>query len=361
MRNTLRIVAVAAGLLLAACTPTRSEPEVETVVVEVTRPVEVVQEVMVEVPVEPKVVYVYSARHYGLLEPAFAAFQEETGIEVRFTFGKDTELRERLKAEGPYTPADVLFAVDAGNLWLAAQEGLLQPIESETLHRNIPAHLRDPQNRWFALTMRARTLMYSTERVDPSELSTYEALADPKWKDRLCLRPSTKVYTQSLVASLIAAHGEARAEEIVRGWVANNPTYIDSDTRILETIAAGGCDVAITNTYYLARLLNDNPSFPVAVFWANQEDRGTHVNISGGGVTAHARNVENAIRLLEWLSGPGQSLFADGNFEYPANPAVEPHPLLQAWGEFKIDPILVSDFGRLQADAIRLMDRAGYE
>uniref|UniRef100_A0A7C1JZN3 Fe(3+) ABC transporter substrate-binding protein n=1 Tax=Caldilinea aerophila TaxID=133453 RepID=A0A7C1JZN3_9CHLR len=308
------------------------------------------------------VVYVYSARHYGLIEPAFVQFTEETGIEVRFTFGSDTELLERLKAEGRFTPADVLFTVDAGNLWLASEEGLLRPIESEVLEQNIPDYLQDPENRWFALSLRARTIMYHPERVSPEELSTYEALADPKWKNRLCFRPSTKVYTQSLVASLIKAHGEEKAREIVAGWVANNPTYIDSDTRILETIAAGGCDVAITNHYYLARLLNENPEFPVKPFWANQDDRGVHVNVSGVGVTTHARNAENAIRLLEWLSSPaGQRIFADGNFEYPAVPEVEPHPLLASWGTFKIDTVPVSEFGRLQAAAIKLMDEVGYE
>jgi iron(III) transport system substrate-binding protein len=307
------------------------------------------------------IVYVYSGRHYGLMEPAFAKFTEETGIEVRFTFGRDAEIRERLKAEGRHTPADVVLTVDAGNLWLNAQEGLLQPIESKVLEENIPAHLRDPENLWFALTVRARTIMYHPDRVKPEELSTYEALADPKWKGRLCLRPATHVYTQSLVASLIAAHGEAEAERIVRGWVANNPTYIDSDTRMLETLAAGGCDVAVTNTYYVGRLVNQNPAFPVRVFWANQGDRGTHVNVSGGAVTKYARNKENAVRLLEWLSGPGQSLFSDGNFEYPANPEVTPHQIIVGWGEFKADTINVSEFGRLQAAAIKLLDRAGHD
>jgi iron(III) transport system substrate-binding protein len=352
-----RALLILLGLLLVACGPAAAPaPQIirETVPVEVTRVVEKV--------VEEPVVYVYSARHYGLMEPAFAKFTEETGIEVRFTFGKDAELRERLKAEGEFTPADVLFAVDAGNLWLAAQEGLLQPIQSEVLEKNIPAHLRDPENRWVALSLRVRTIAYHPDRVKPEELSTYEALADPKWKGRLCLRPSTKVYTQSLVASLIAHHGEEKAREIVAGWVANEPTYIDSDTRILETIAAGGCDVAIVNHYYLARLVNKDPNFPVKIFWANQDDRGVHVNVSGAGVTAHARHVENAIRLLEWLSTPaGQRIFADGNFEYPANPEVEPHPLIAAWGTFKADTIQVSEFGRLQAAAIKLMDEVGYE
>lgn len=308
-----------------------------------------------------QVVYVYSGRHYGLMEPAFIQFTQETGIKVRFTFGKEAELHERLLAEGRFTPADLLFTVDAGNLWLAARDGLLQPIESEILTSNIPVHLRDPENQWFALSVRARTIMYSTERVDPDELSTYEDLADPRWQGRLCLRPSTKVYTQSIVASLIAAHGETEAESIVAGWVANEPVYIDSDTRILKALEAGECDVAIANTYYLGRILNENPDFAVKLFWANQDDRGVHVNISGGGVTTHARNVENAIRLLEWLSGPGQNLFADGNFEYPANPDIEPHPLLSSWGSFKEDSVFANEFGRLQADALRLLDRTGHE
>jgi iron(III) transport system substrate-binding protein len=306
------------------------------------------------------VVNVYTARHYGV-EPVFAAFTEETGIEVRFTSGSDPALRERLTAEGRHTPADVYIAVDAGSLWLAAQEGLLQPVESEQLERNVPAALRDPGGYWFGLTKRVRTLFYHPDRVEAAELSTYEALADPKWTGRLIMRPATHVYTQSLVASLIAAHGEARAEEIVRGWVANAPTLIDSDTRILEALAAGEGDVAIANHYYLGRLLNADPAFPVRILWANQDDRGVHVNLSGAGVTAHARNREAAIKFLEWLSGPGgQRLFADGNFEYPANPEVEPHPLIAGFGEFTADPLSVTEYGRLQAAAVALLDRAGY-
>ena len=308
-----------------------------------------------------KVVYVYSARHYGQMEPVFQEFMNETGIEVRFTYGKDAELRERLKAEGEFTPADVYISVDAGNLWLAAQEGLLQPVKSDVLESNIPQNLRDPENRWFGLTMRIRTIVYNTERVSPQELSTYEDLADPKWKNRLCLRPSTKVYTQSLVASLIAAHGEEKAEEIVRGWVENNPKFIDSDTRIIETVAAGGCDVGVVMHYYLARLKDRNPDLPVNIFWANQEDRGVHVNIVGAGVTKYAENREEAIKLIEWLSSEkGQKLFADGNFEYPVNPRVEPHPIVREWGEFKMDPINVAEYGMLQKSAIELMERAGY-
>jgi iron(III) transport system substrate-binding protein len=306
------------------------------------------------------VVNLYTSRHYGV-EPVFAEFTRQTGIQIRFTTGSDAVLRERIRAEGRHTPADIYMAVDAGNLWLAARDGLLQPVNSPTLLRNIPAGLRDPGNQWFGLTQRVRTLMYHPDRVRPAELSTYEALTDPRWRGRLVMRPATHSYTQSLVASMIAAHGEARAEEIVRGWVANQPILIDSDTRILETLAAGRGDVAITNHYYLGRLLQANPNFPVQIFWANQADRGAHVNISGAGVTTHAPNRENAIRLLEWLSGPeGQALFAGTNHEYPANPAVAPHPIIARFGSFNRDPLSMAEYGRLQEAAVRLLDRAGY-
>lgn len=308
------------------------------------------------------VVNVYSSRHYGV-EPVFEEFTQETGIRVRFTSGPDAALRERIQAEGQHTPADVYIAVDAGNLWLAAEGGLLQPVESATLLQNIPEHLRDPGNRWFGLTKRVRTIMYHPDRVNPAELSTYEDLADPRWRGRLVMRPATHSYTQSLVASLIAAHGEARAEEIVRGWVANEPQLIDSDTRILETLAAGTGDVALTNHYYLGRLLEANPAFPIKVFWANQApgERGVHVNISGAGITTYAQNKANALRFLEWLSGPhGQELFSASNHEYPANPDAPVHPIVAAFGAFRVDDLDIGEFGRLQADAIRLLDRVGY-
>jgi iron(III) transport system substrate-binding protein len=308
----------------------------------------------------PGVVNVYTSRHYGV-ERVFTEFARATGIEVRFTSGSDAALRERMRAEGRHTPADVLIGIDAGSLWLAAQEGLLQPVASGVLMRNIPATLRDPENRWVALTRRARTILHHPARVSPAELSSYEALADPRWRGRLVMRPATHVYTQSLVASLIAAHGEARAEEIVRGWVANDLILIDSDTRILESLAAGRGDVAVTNHYYLGRLLNADARFAVRIFWANQGDRGTHVNVSGAGITTHARNRDAAVRLLEWLSGPtGQRLFADSNFEYPANRAVRPHPLIAGFGAFRTDPLSLAEYGRLQATAVRLLDRAGY-
>jgi iron(III) transport system substrate-binding protein len=211
-----------------------------------------------------EVVVVYTARHYGK-EPVFEAFTKQTGIEMQSFDGSPSELFERLRAEGDKTPADVLISVDAGDLWNAAQAGLLAKIDSPELQTNIPAHLRDAENRWFALTVRARTIMYNTHKVKPEELSTYEALGDPKWKNRLCLRPSNHVYNQSLLATMIKRFGEAKVETIVRGWVANNPTLINSDSRILESIAAGECDVGITNSYYLGRLLECYQAHRVSV------------------------------------------------------------------------------------------------
>jgi iron(III) transport system substrate-binding protein len=307
-------------------------------------------------------VVVYSARsHYGQ-EPAFEAFTKETGIQIKSFGGDSAELFERLRSEGDKTPADVLISVDAGNVWKAAQAGLLSPVESSVLRDSIPAHLRDPENRWFGVTVRARTIMYNVDKVRPEELSTYEALGDPKWKDRLCLRTSSHIYNQSLLATMIKRYGEPRVEEIVRGWVANNPTLINSDTKILEAVAAGQCDVAITNSYYLGRLQAKDASFPVSPFWANQQTTGTHVNISGAGVTAHAKNRANAIRLIEFLASPkAQALFVEANFEYPANPKASVNAVLARWGTFKQDDINVAAAGELQAAAIKLADRVGYK
>jgi iron(III) transport system substrate-binding protein len=306
-------------------------------------------------------VVVYSSRHYGQ-EPAFEAFTKQTGIAVRVLTGDAGALFERLKAEGDRSPADVLLTVDAGNLWNAARAGLLSPVTSATLASNVPAHLRDPENKWFGLTMRARTIMYNPRKVTPGELSTYEALGDPKWKGRLCLRSSGYIYNQSLVATLIKRHGEPRTEQILKGWVANQPTIISGDTKILEAIAAGQCDVGLTNSYYLARLLAKDPNFPVALFWANQQTSGTHVNISGAGITAHARNRASAIRFLEYLSNvDAQQMFLNTSMEFPVNPNAGAHPIVRGWGPFRQDDINVAAAGEFQAAATRLSDRVGYK
>jgi len=308
-------------------------------------------------------IVVYSARNEQLIKPLFDAYSKETGTIIKFITDKESALLERLKAEGARTPADILITVDAGNLWLAAKEGVLAKTKSKTLETNIPAHLRDPDGHWFGLSIRARTLVYNTAKVRPAALSTYEDLADPKWKGRLCLRTSKKVYNQSLVAMMIARLGERKTEEVVRGWVANLAAapYPD-DTKEMEAIAAGQCDVGIVNTYYYGRLMQKQPGLPLALFWPNQKDRGVHVNISGAGITAHARHRAQALKLLEWMSSAqAQNLFADRNMEYPANPKVKPHPAVAAWGAFRQDTIHVAEAGRRQAQAVKLMDRAGYK
>lgn len=308
---------------------------------------------------DDEVVRVYSARHYDL-ETAFEQFVDETGVSVEFLYGTDAELRERIAAEGEDTLADVYMTVDAGNLTLAADAGIFQPLESEALDAAVPEQLRDPDGLWYGLSMRARTIVYDPDDVDPAELSTYEALAEPEWEGRLCLRRSTNVYTQSLVASLIANHGRDRALEIVHGW-ADNARILNNDVAILENIAADACDVGITNHYYLARELEDDPEFPVALFWANQDAQGVHVNVSGAGVTAEADDPDLAAQLIEWLATDGQQAFVAGNHEYPVNPDVAPDDLAAGFGSFETDPLNAAEFGALNADAVELMAEAGYQ
>jgi iron(III) transport system substrate-binding protein len=309
---------------------------------------------------------VYSARNEQLIKPLFDAYTQETGVAVKFITDKEGPLLARLKAEGANTAASLLMTVDAGNLWQAGEEGLLQPVNSATLNKNIPAHLRDPGNQWFGLSVRARTLVYNTNAIKPDALSTYEDLAQPKWKGRLCLRTSKKVYNQSLVAMLISEHGEAKTQDIVRGWVDNLATQpFPDDTKAMEAVAAGICDVTVVNTYYLGRLMEKKPGLPLAIFWPNQRLKdptaGVHVNVSGAGVTRHAKNKAEAIRFLEWLSSTkAQNLYADDNLEYPANPATKPAPLVSAWGGFKQNSLNLAEAGKLQAQATLLMNRVGY-
>lgn len=307
-------------------------------------------------------VQVYSGRHYDL-ERAFQQFTDETGIPVEVLNGSDAELRERLKAEGEDTPADVFLTVDAGNLWLSEQEGLLAPVGSPVLDDAVPDDLRDPQGHWYGLSVRVRTVMYNPQRVQPGAfdpVNTYAALAEPQWRGRVCMRTASSSYTQALVASMIGELGRERAAQIVRGWVANDVRIRDNDVQILEEIAAGGCDVGITNHYYLARLQEDRPDLPVAPYWANQQGRGVHVNISGAGLVASSDNPPLARRFLEWLATTGQRPFVEGNHEFPVNPAVEPEPAIAAWGGFDYAPIDAEDYGGSNAEAVRLMAEAGY-
>ncbi|MBF8774596.1 extracellular solute-binding protein [Pseudomonas fulva] len=307
-------------------------------------------------------VVVYSSRIDELIKPVFDAYTAETGVKVKFITDKEAPLMQRIKAEGEHGVADLLLTVDAGNLWQAEQMGILQPIRSDIIERNIPPQYRASSHDWTGLSLRARTIIYSTERVKPSELSTYEALADKQWEGRLCLRTAKKVYNQSLTATLIESHGEAKAEQIVKGWVNNLSTDVFSDDNaVIQAVEAGQCDVGVVNTYYYGRLHKQNPNLPVKIFWPNQQDRGVHVNLSGIGLTKHAPHPEAATKLVEWMTGEqAQKLFADLNQEFPANPQVKPSDEVAAWGDFKADSIAVEVAGKRQAEAIRLMDRAGW-
>ena len=307
-------------------------------------------------------VVVYSSRIDELIKPVFDAYTAKTGVKIKFITDKEAPLMQRIKAEGQNGVADLLLTVDAGNLWQAEQMGILQPIKSSVIEQNIPAQYRASSHDWTGLSLRARTIAYSTERVKPQELSTYEALADKNWEGRLCLRTAKKVYNQSLTATLIENHGEAETEKLIKGWVNNLSTDVFSDdTAVLQAIAAGQCDVGIVNTYYYGRLHKEKPDLPVKLFWPNQGDRGVHVNLSGIGLTKHAPHPEAAKKLVEWMTGEeAQKLFADINQEFPANPKVKPSAEVAAWGSFKADSIPVEVAGKRQAEAIRLMDRAGW-
>jgi len=304
-------------------------------------------------------VTVYTGRHYGI-EPVFEQFTADTGIEVRFTTGNDPELRERLIAEGANTPADVIMTADAANIELSADAGVLSSVDSDILAETVPAELRSDANEWFSLSQRARVIIASTDRVE-SPPTTYADVGNPEWQGKLCLRPSTHPYTQSLVASVIISEGQERATEIVQSWVDNDPLYIDSDTDIYKAIADGECDVAIANTYYLGRLLTENADFPVEIVWPEQDGRGAHVNVSTAAVTANAPNPEGALALIEWLATDGQQQFVDANFEYPVDPNVEPNAIVTGFGDFSADLDAVRQLGGIQPDAVKVLSAAGYE
>lgn len=305
---------------------------------------------------------VYSSRATNLLEPIVEKYEQKTGVKVTLVNDKAGPLMERLKAEGKNTNADVFITVDGGNLWQAAQMDLLRPVKSRILEANIPSNFQDEKNRWFGLSVRARTIFYNPEKVNPSQLSTYADLASPKWKGKLCLRTSNNVYNQSLIGTMIENIGAKKTEQVVKGWVNNLAAApFSSDTLMLEAIDAGQCDVGIANTYYFGRLLDKKPDLKVKIFFADQKTKGTHVNISGAGVVKYSDNPVEAQKFLEWLSGSeAQNLFADLNHEYPANPSISPDPKVAKWGNFRRDIINVSVAGKNQRKAIMLMKKAGY-
>ena len=315
------------------------------------------------------VVNVYSARHYESDDVLFDLFTEETGIEVNKVESDAEELIERIRSEGENTPADVLITVDAGNLWRAEEAGLLAPTTSETLESAIPENLRHPEGEWFGLATRARVFVYNPETVDALELSTYEDLANENWQGRVCIRSSSNIYNQSLLASIIAADGAEAAESWAAGMVANfaRPPQ-GGDTDQIEAVAAGECDVAVVNHYYLARLIasddaaDNEVAAAVDIFFPNQDGRGTHVNISGAGVVAGAPNPENALAFIEFLASPkAQQIFADQNNEYPVIEGLEPSEQTQGFGEFMVDELNVSQYGENNAEAVRIFDRVGWQ
>lgn len=314
-------------------------------------------------------VNLYSARKEALIKPLLDEFTEATGIRVNMVTGKADALLKRLQSEGRNSPADLLLTTDAGRLHRAKAAGVTQAVESALLSSAVAENFRDPQGHWYGLSVRARPIMYVPGKVDPGELSSYEALADPRWKGRICIRSSGNIYNQSLVASMIAADGAAATEQWARSFVGNfarPPRGGDRDQ--IKAAAAGLCDIAIANTYYLAGMLKSKEASQqeaaakVAVFWPNQQDRGTHVNVSGVALTSSTQNRENAVRLMEFLtSDKAQEWYAETNGEYPVKKDVATSSTLQAWGDFRMDTLNLDKLGELNPDAVRLMDRAGWK
>lgn len=312
---------------------------------------------------KPADLQVYSARHYGS-EAVFKEFTKETGITVDFLGGDNAELLQRIKAEGKDSPADVYMTVDAGNLVEAADDDLLAPLDSPALDKAVPTDYRDADNRWFGLVLRARTVLYNPDAVKPSEFDakdTYAGLADPKWKGKLCMRDESEAYQVALVAHLINLYGEAKARQIVQGWVDNKVDIMANDVLLIDAVDAGTCDVAVINHYYLARELVDHPDLNVKLFWASQKGAGAMVNISGAGIVKTSDNKAQAQELLEWLaSDKGQKAMIAGNHEFPVNPDVQPDAEAAAFGAFKRAPLKATELGAQEKAAVEILDATGY-
>lgn len=315
-------------------------------------------------------VNIYSGRKEQLIKPLLDRFTEQTGIKTNLVTAKADKLLARLKNEGRNTPADLFITVDAGRLHRAKEAGVLASVDSDALNKVVPTHLRDPDGQWVGLSQRARVIFYAKDRVKPEQLSTYEDLAAPKWKKKICIRGSGNIYNQSLVASLIAANGVEATEEWAKGLVANMarpPKGGDRDQ--IKAAAAGQCDLAIANTYYYGKMLTSKKdpaqkqaAEAMGLFWPNQNGRGAHVNVSGAGITKHAKNPVAALKLLEFLvSREAQKWYAEVNFEYPVNPEAEVSELVNSWGHFKSDQVNLDVLGKNNAEAVRLMDRAGWK
>jgi iron(III) transport system substrate-binding protein len=314
-------------------------------------------------------VNLYTSRHYESDVELYKIFEEQTGIKVNVVEGKGDELMERLNVEGESTEADLFFTADAGNLHVAKESDLLQSVESDVIEKNVPENLRDEDNYWFGMAKRARVLVYAKDRVNPSELSTYEALTQPEWKGRVVARTSENMYNISLLSSFIEVMGEDAAKEWAQGFTGNmarDPQGNDRDQA--KAVVAGEADVAIMNTYYVGLMANseDPEEVKVAenigVFFPNQETTGTHINVSAIAVTKHAKNADNAVKFIEFLSSEeAQGKFAEVNYEYPANPNVEAAELLKSWGDFKEQDINLSILGQNQQQAIKIFNEVSWK
>ena len=317
---------------------------------------------------QKKEVNVYSARSHDLIVPILDAFTRQTGITVNLITGKDDALLKRIAQEGVATPADIFITVDAGRLFRAKEAGILQSVSSQVLERNIPAALRDPDGQWFGLSKRIRTVVYAKDRIQPADLSTYEDLANEKWRGRLCVRSSDNIYNQSLVAGMIAARGEQATGLWISDLVANLARRPQGNDRAqIKAVASGECDLAIVNTYYYDIMQQSNnpveqtAAAAVALVWLNQQGRGAHVNISGAGITRHAKNKENAVQLLEFFTTEfAQRFYADSNYEYPAVPGIEPSATVATWGDVTQDTAHLLALGPNNKRAVQLMDQYGW-
>lgn len=321
-------------------------------------------------------VNVYSYRQPFLIKPLFDTFTQQTGVKVNVVFA-DKGLAERLKLEGKNSPADLVFTVDIGRLMEVVDAEVVQPVSSEVLNKNIPAQYRDPAGQWFGLTTRTRSIFASKDRVDPASIQTYEDLADPKWKGKICARSGKHQYNIALIASMIAHHGDTKAKQWLQGVknnLARKPEGGDRDQ--IKAIKEGVCDLSIGNNYYYGVMLNSeqeaDAASAVRILFPNQSvegksgegtaSRGTHVNISGMALTKSAPNKANAIRLMEFLSDRiAQKIYAEQNFEYPVNPAVEASGLLQSWGSFKPDALPLSEIAKHRQRASKLVDEVAFD
>lgn len=318
---------------------------------------------------ESKEVNVYTARHYEVDDEIFKKFTDETGIKVNVVKGKEAELIERIKREGESSQADLFITVDGGVLANAKQNGILQPVNSDVINENVPEHFRDTDNNWIGMATRARIIAYAKDRVKPEDLSTYEDLATDKWAGKVLVRSSTSMYNQSLLASFIELNGEEKAEEWASGIVKNFARQPDGGDRDqAKAIAAGTGDVAIMNTYYVGLLANsEDPeevkvADSIGVFFPNQETNGTHVNISGIGLTKHSKNKDNAIKLIEYITSvEAQEFLSANNYEFPVNPNAKKPELLESWGEFKMQELNFDTLGEHNQKAIEIFNKVGWK